>query len=202
MSGIVYCKFMNYNYIHTPITSVEHSQNPESLNLFIRIPILPSSNKINIDMVKQYENKVHSCNEPSKYCTCCAINILQKYYYSTPKPIIENIDISIHIRRGDVDEKILKRYTNNSFYKIIKFFNERYPNRNIIIFSEGIYNDFNDIKGNNISFKLNLNVTEIFHSLISAKILITAKSGFSYGTSTLNLNKIYYINLWHEPLNH
>jgi hypothetical protein len=90
-------------------------------------------------MIKQYENKVHSCSEPSKYYTRGTINILQKYYYSTPKPIIKNINIAIHIRRGDVNEKILKRYTDNNFYnKIIKFFNEQYPNHNIIIFSEEI----------------------------------------------------------------
>ena len=38
--------------------------------------------------------------------------------------------------------------------------------------------------------------------MVLAKILVTAKSSFSYCAAILNPNKIYYINFWHKSLNH
>ena len=97
--------------------------------------------------------------------------------------------------------KSAKRYTSNSYYnKIIKFLNYKYPTYNIVIFSEGSIKDFNELKGKNLSFKLNKSIEETFHSLVSAKILVTAKSSFSYSAAILNSNEIYYINFWHKPL--
>lgn len=202
MSGIVYCKFKNYNYIHTPLKSIEHNQNPKLLNKFIGIPISSSQNsKINI--MKEFEPTVHWSATPSKYYTEEAIQILKNYYYSTPKPNIENIDIAIHIRRGDVNSSCKGRYTPNSYYnEIIKFLNKKYPEYSITIFSEGIRDDFDDFVGKNLIFKLNLNIEETFHSLVSAKILVTAKSSFSYSAAILNSNTIYYIDFWHKPLKH
>ena len=95
------------------------------------------------------------------------------------------------------------RYTSNSYYnKIIKFLNNKYKTHNIVIFSEGKIEDFNELNGKNISFKLNKSIEETFHSLVSAKILVMAKSSFSYSAAILNSNKIYYINFWHKPLKH
>ena len=201
MSGIVFCKFNNYNYIHTPFKKVGHNQNSKLLNNFIGIPILLNKNNIKIDIKEKYSRKVHRCIKPSRYYTKEAIDIIKKYYYSTPKPVIDDIDIAIHIRRGDVRKGT--RFTPNSYYnKIIKFLNSKYPNYNIKIFSQGKLKNFSDIIGNNISFELNTDIQRTFHSLVSAKILVTAKSSFSYSAAILNSNEIFYINFWHQPLNH
>jgi len=207
MSGIAYSKFKNYNYIHTPLyivgasaKSSGHGASATELNDFIGIPNYPS--KCNIDITEVHSEYVHSSNNPSKYYTDSIITLLRNYYYSTSKPVIGNIDIAIHIRRGDVILEMLEaRYTSLSYYnKIIKFLNYKYPLYNIVIFSEGNIKDFNKLNGKNISFKLNKSITETFHSLVSAKILVMAKSSFSYSAAILNSNEIYYINFWHKPL--
>ena len=204
MSGIAYCKFKNYNYIHTPFKKMGHDSDIKSLNNFIGIPNLYSKNDINIDITEPYSSEVHWSNNPSKYYTNDTIVILRNYYYLTSKPVIKKVDIAIHIRRGDVDiKKHPNRYTSNSYYnKIIKFLNYKYPTYNIVIFSEGSIEQFNNLNGNNISFKLNKNIEETFHSLVSAKILVIAKSSFSYSAAILNSNEIYYINFGHKPLKH
>ena len=204
MSGIAYCKFKNYNYIHTPFKKKGHDSDIKSLNNFIGIPNLYSKNDINIDITEPYSSEVHWSNNPSKYYTNDTIVILRNYYYLTSKPVIKKVDIAIHIRRGDVDiKKHPNRYTSNSYYnKIIKFLNYKYPTYNIVIFSEGSIEQFNNLNGNNISFKLNKNIEETFHSLVSAKILVIAKSSFSYSAAILNSNEIYYINFGHKPLKH
>uniref|UniRef100_A0A6C0C5V2 Glycosyltransferase n=1 Tax=viral metagenome TaxID=1070528 RepID=A0A6C0C5V2_9ZZZZ len=198
MSGIAYSKFKNYNYIHTPIAKIGNmtSEKLESLNNFIGIPSLPNQNNIEIDITVPFSGEAIFSNKPSEYFTNDVIEILRKYYYSTSKPVIENIDIAIHIRRGDVTNGVLKdRYTPNSYYnEIIKFLNRKYPNYNITILSEGNVNDFNELNGKNISFKLNTSIAETFHSFVSAKILITAKSSFSYCAAILNSNEIYYMD--------
>lgn len=202
MSGIAYCKFRNFNYIHTPFKQIKHNGDIKSLNNFIGIPI--TNYKNNIDITEKYSREVSFSSNPSKYYTNDLISLLRSYYYNTHKPVIEKVDIAIHIRRGDVDMKTYpERYISNSSYnKIIKFLNYKYPTYNIFIFSEGSINNFNDIKGKNLSFKLNESIEETFHSFVSAKILVTAKSTFSYSAAILNSNKIYYINFRRRRLKH
>lgn len=156
MSGIAYCNFKNYNYIHTPILNIpdehKHKYDINLLNKFIGIPYVECNN-ININTKEKFSKVVHYSKNPSKFYTNDVVSTLRKYYYSTPKPKIKNIDIAIHIRRGDVTKIIKKRYLDNNYYnKIIKFLNNKYPEYNIIIFSEGNIEDFNDIYGNNIFF--------------------------------------------------
>jgi hypothetical protein len=200
MSGIAYCRFKNYNYIHTPFKRIAHNGDVKSLNNFIGIPNLHSKN--NIDIKKKYSDEVHWSNNPSKYYTNDVITLLRNYYYTTSKPVIEKVDIAIHIRRGDVTmNKHSRKYTSNSYYnKIIKFLNYKYPTYKIVIFSEGSKEDFNEFDGKNLSFRLNKSIEETFHSFVSAKILVTAKSAFSYSAAILNSNEIYYINNKHKPL--
>jgi hypothetical protein len=199
MSGIAYCKFKNYNYIHTPFKNIEQDGDVKSLNNFIGIPNQQSKN--NIDISEKFSALVHSARNPSEYYTDDLITLLRNYYYTTSKPIIEKVDIAIHIRRGDVTLKDKNRYTSNSYYnKIIKYLNYKYPTYNIVIFSEGSKDNFNELDGKNLLFRLNKSIEETFHSFVSAKILVTAKSSFSYSAAILNSKKVYYINFWHKPL--
>ena len=131
------------------------------------------------------------------------LSILRQYYYSTPKPNTKT-SIALHIRRGDVDKKTYPtRYIdNNKYKKIIRFLLKTYPDDIITIFSEGSIHDFHDLQQDRVVFQLNGTIEETFHSFVRAKVLVTAKSTFSYSAALLNENEVYYIPWWHKPLKH
>ena len=182
----------------SPFQKIAHDGNPEKLNEFIGIPY---SDVLNVDIIVKCCGEVHFSKTPDLYYNSHVLQLLQKYYYSTPKPKIIVPQIAIHIRRGDVNENNEKRYTTNNKYKeILSFLLEKYPNQTITIFSEGKIEDFHELQLERVDFKLNTTIEESFHSLVTAKILITAKSSFSYSAALLNQNIVYYIPFWHKPL--
>jgi len=198
LSGIAWAAYKNYNYVHVPFSVMEHNQNINELNKFIGIPY-SINNKSNI--VEPYSATVHWSNNPDKYYTPNVIQKIRDFYYSTDKPKIKNNDyIAIHIRRGDVTKKSPSRYTDIKYYeKIIKFLKEKYPNKKIKIFSQGNKNDFKEL-ANSCILELNKDLQYTFHSMVVAKVLVTAKSTLSYSAALLNKNTIYYINFSHKPL--
>lgn len=200
MSGIAYCNHMNYQYIHTPMKILSHDENVEQLNQFIGIP----QNNDSVDIISKCAGKVHHAKNPSIYYTPDVLQKIRNYYYSTEKPSVIVPDIAIHIRRGDVGENYKKRFTSNKEYvELIDKLTKLYPDYKITIFSEGNEDNFKELKRENVSFCLNINITETFHSLVKAKILIISKSSFSYSAALLNENLVYYIfPFWHKKLNH
>ena len=200
LSGIAWADYKNYNYLHIPFSRISHAQNKNELNKFIGIPY---SKNIKSDIIQKYSNEVHFSNNPDKYYTPIVLQKIRNFYYSTDKPKIKNNDyIAIHIRRGDVSNKKNKnRYTDINYYqKIIKFLKEKYPNKKIKIFSQGNKNDFKEL-ANSCILELNKDLQYTFHSMVVAKVLVTAKSSLSYSAALLNKNTIYYLNFWHKPLN-
>ena len=55
ISGIAYCKYKNYNYVHTPLKNVSHGGDKDTLNKFIGIPNLNSKNDIKIDITSIFK---------------------------------------------------------------------------------------------------------------------------------------------------
>ena len=71
------------------------------------------------------------------------------------------------------------------------------------IYSQGEVADFNDFLCiPNIFLHINGDVFETFVDLVSADILITSFSSFSYTAALLNENTVYYHRFWHSPLKH
>jgi len=137
------------------------------------------------------------------YYTDEVLKLLRTAYYSTEKPTCEPIDIAIHIRRGDVKKENGLRYTENSLYReLIQGLKCKYPSDRITIVSEGAYEDFKELELDESCYKLNQPVWEAFHSLVTAKVLVTARSSFSYAAAILNEQTIYYMEFWHAPLRH
>lgn len=207
MSGIAYCLHTKSVYVHRPMSFIEHNGDVALLNKFIGIPSDSKITTIQKDKIikKPFIREVHYSKYPSKYYNPTTIQILRNYYYSTPKPI-DNVEIAIHIRRGDVSQKNASRYTsNNEYKKIIDFLVKKYPQYNITIFSQGNIEDFEDLQNIDkkpISFRLNESIEKTFNAFVSAKVLVCAKSSFSYSAAILNPNVVYYLNFWHKPLNH
>ena len=122
LSGIAFCKYKNYVYVHSPFTQIEHNVDIRKANEFIGITnVEPVPQNCNI-IKEPYSSVVHWCSTPSLYYTDQVLEYIRNCYFSTPKPHIADIDIAIHIRRGDVSNVRNKdRYTDNSFYaNIIK----------------------------------------------------------------------------------
>ena len=207
MSGIAYCKYKNYNYVHTPINIIGRWNKVDIKKINDMIGLKESNDKI--DIKELYSKEVLFSENPDLYYTKEVISFIKSKYYLNNN-IDNNIDnninnIVIHIRRGDVSSKNhIERFTsNNEYLKIIIFLRNIYYNEKIIIYSEGKIADFNELlEQKNIEFHLNKSVQETFNGLVSAKILVTAKSAFSYAAALLNSNTIYYMNYMHKPLKH
>lgn len=199
MSGIAICEYKKYKYIHTPITTIDHGVNVSEINNFIGL----KEDKEAANITEKYSAEVHFSPTPSIYYTDKFLRIIRSHYYSVEKPNID-IDIAIHIRRGDVNiENHPSRYTiNSSYVKYIDQLKKRYPTYAIKVFSQGVLDDFNDLGLGPECFALNENITTTFHSLVRAKVLVMAKSSLSYSAALLNENTIYYQPFWHKKLKH
>lgn len=208
MSGIAFCEYNGNTYFHTPFCEVAHEVGREDeLNKFIGINnddiLISEEDMKNIEVQKECKF-IHLCKNPSLYYNEEVIKKIKDFYYSTEKPKIGNIDIAIHIRRGDVSEyNHTERHTSNAYYKkIIELLKKKHPSYNITIFSQGKIDDFKELELEDSQFNLNVDIKETFHSLVSAKVLVTSKSSFSYAAAILNENVIYYENFWHKPFEH
>ena len=204
MSGIAYCSYKNYVYVHTPIRKLEHNTDVKKANEFIGINTQLNNSKSKIEKIV-YSPEVHWSISPSIYYTDKVLEYIRNCYYTTKKPDIGLIDIAIHIRRGDVSNKKNKeRYIDNTYYKeIVKNLKIQYPTYTITIFSQGTYEDFNDLCLEKSCFKLDTDIFETFHSLVSSKVLILSYSSFSYSAGLINQNTVYhYDSFWHKKLDH
>lgn len=209
MSGIALCEFEKYKYFHTPFVSIQHlhSDEIEKMNEFIGIKneiyddVTLQKIQENLRVVMEFEDAHYHCKNPSIYYSDKVLKQIRFWYFSTEKPKFDNVDIAIHIRRGDVHSGWAERYTdNNEYKKIIQSLKLKYPAYKITIVSEGNIEDFKDFELEDSCFLLNGDVTVAFHTMVTAKVLVMSKSSFSYTPAILNSNTIYYMKFWHNPL--
>jgi hypothetical protein len=193
LSGIVYCKYKNYVYIHTPFIFIDLCLDVAKANNFIGIKQNFELYDNNCELIEK-KGEIEVIKTPSIYFTNDVLEYIRGCYFKAEKPVIGPIDIAIHIRRGDVSkEENSERYTDNSFYvEIIKKLKVKYPTYTITIFSEGKYEDFNDLGLEENCLKLNVDIFETFHSLVCSKVLIQSLSTFSYCAGIINENIVYY----------
>lgn len=203
MSGIAFCHAKNYLYKHTPIQCVDHDGNPEQLNAFMGVKSDSGADECGTLISEPYIDEVHWHKYPNRYYTKEVLKKIRDSYHSTPKPPKCDYDVAIHIRRGDVDSETKDRYTPNNYYrKFLAYLKRQYRDFTFCIYSEGSREDFSDLESSNLFFHLNGGIEETFHQLVTAKILVTAKSSFSYAAGILSTGTIYYTSFWHKPLNH
>jgi len=203
MTGIAYCEYAGLEYVHTPFSEMviyQSNLHVDQINTFVGIP----AGK-NFEHVERSEviSMLIFGSEDKGYFTDNVKKKIRDYYYSTPKPDIPSVDIAIHIRRGDVDSSNFERFTSNVTYqRIIAMLRQENPDYRIHIYSEGNLDDFLDLNGDGIEFHLNEDILITFHSMVKAKILVVARSAFSYAAGILNENEhIYYFNNFtHKPL--
>ena len=133
----------------------------------------------------------------------------QKYAQSSGKPELyfdpSKINVAIHIRRGEISKENSKRYTSNHFVsniikKISTVLND-YGHKPIFhIYSQGDDADFSEIAQDSIFFHLNECQFTTFHHMVSADVLVMARSSFSYSAALFSKGIIFYLPFWHRPL--
>jgi hypothetical protein len=202
MSGIAFCESEGFTYFHTPLNIKEHNVNKENLDEFIGIK--NSSKKIPINMIRTQQcNEVHDNSRPSIYYTENVIKKIRDCYYSSSKPEVKCLDVALHIRRGDVNGSSPERFTAfDTILKYLPLLKKKYPSYKITVVSEGLIEDFKPLEPYCDDFFLNGEIRTAFHTLVKAKVLVMAKSSFSYTAAILNENIVYYESFWHSSLDH
>lgn len=198
----IYCRINDYLYHHSNFEQVDKRMNPElnnvsnkdytnEINNFIGMQsdiTDISNNKININ---SWQFGLKKSDFKEEY-----LDELKKMYNSTPKPQPIECDIAIHIRRGDVSEtKSHQRFQTIDYYKNIldRILKDFKTTPKIVVFSQGELEDFKELQGyDNITFMLNTDILESFHTMVSAPIFIMGYSALSCCVALLSNNKIYY----------
>jgi len=148
---------------------------------------------------REYVKEVHYCKRPSLYYTPEVRSKIRGYYYLTPKPASCEYDIVVNIRRNDVVPDLAERYTPNSFYeKLIPELRKQYPDYSICVVTDASLEEVQDV-AQDVSF-WGGDACAAFHMMVTAKVLVTAKSSFSYSAALLSEGVVYYIPFWHQPL--
>ena len=119
----------------------------------------------------------------------------------------KQLQLCVHIRRGDVDAINTNsfRYSSNTHIlknvvKVLEFFKKYNIDCKVYIYSQGEEKDFLEFKELNATFCLNEDEFTTFDDLVNADILVTAKSSFSYVAGLLNKGIVFYEPFWHQPL--
>lgn len=133
------------------------------------------------------------------------IELLRNRFFSSKKePIVyfenNNINVAVHIRRGDVSPQA---NPDEYFLSIIGIIRKRFPNSVFHIFSEGTEKQFIKFVSKDIRLHLNEDIQMTFNALVAADVLVTSKSCFSYSAAILSKGIIYNCpKFWYPKLNH
>jgi hypothetical protein len=134
-------------------------------------------------------------------------------YCSTPKPELpgwnrEVLNISVHLRRGEIIKggRFGDRYieADQAAAKVMRAL-ETWPNtdrrpRVLHIHSEGKPADFEPFLKLGAVLHLDDDAFTTFHHLVSADVLFTTKSSFSYLAAILSKGTCFYEPFWHPPV--
>lgn len=117
----------------------------------------------------------------------------------------EKLNIAVHIRRGDVSEKLPYKFRTNTFYyqavmDILSFHKEiPMDDIQIYIFSEGEIEDYPEFMDlNNVTFCLDMDSKKTFMHLVNADILVVAPSWFSANAAAINRRELYCSDEYHK----
>jgi len=133
----------------------------------------------------------------------------QKYAESAEKPDLyfdqSKINVAIHIRRGDVTQEDSKRYTSNRFVlSITKGISSTLKDLGeepvFHIYSQGDEEKFVSLVEDGTVFHLNECPFTTFHHMVSADVLVMAKSSFSCSAALFSNGIKIYLPFWHKPL--
>jgi hypothetical protein len=234
LSILLFAKKFHLIYVHTPIKNIEHYKGNrdewslrweeffslgnneiqinelESSNVqraFVKFPFLLNKKKDKLYLVSNCHSYTDTC--PADFSLI--VDDLRKKY-NLKKPPLKRIktmqlQLCVHIRRGDVDAININsfRYSSNrdilkNIVKILEFYEKHNIPCKVYIYSQGEEKDFLEFKELNATLCLNKDEFKTFDHLVNADILVMAKSSFSYVAGLLNKGIVFYEPFWHKPL--
>jgi hypothetical protein len=168
-------------------------------------------------------NKYFDENSPDLYDS--VRDEFRKKYFMTKKPKLvfdENVtNIAVHIRRGDLmtvhPKTRRRRFTSDEYFISVmtKLNEELSGNCKFYIYTQTpkIKGEtqrqnnktdgdlFANYRNSNMNIELIIDGCPFsdFHHLISADVLITSKSSFSFVPELFSTNRVVYNRFWHEP---
>lgn len=204
--GFALCKKYGWDFRFKPYTQIHHYDNVIKCIDFIGFKKYkpPDKKSINIPYTQQLYGSIYE-----ELFNDEIINEIRQNYFLNEKPENPyNNYVAIHIRRGDVNiVDHPDRWIDNNFYlTYIQKIKNKYPDKKIIICSQGNINDFKVIQNLNtdLIFDLIDDPLRHFNILVNANVLVPCLSSFSFIAGLLNknivLNDVYkQFKFWHKP---
>lgn len=216
MSAIAFAAHYKKTYVHQPFCKLAHNyeNNPDfhnEMELFANIgkgfPTMEGLDSKNVFSAKGYSLYVNK--KIDSFYNKDVLALFKINYYSTPKNEIPYFDkgrvnVAVHIRRGDVLDMNLQGMLNSDehYLAAMKKIRKLYPSAKFFIYSEGKEEQFARFKLNDVELHLNEDIKDTFHALVTADILVTSKSTFSYTAALLSDGVIFYTPYGNPKLSH
>jgi hypothetical protein len=190
----------------------------------VRLPLFDELKESEVELQQQiiasYSNKkvVFVAEQDQFYCDQFGVieAIVEKFHTAPARKEdqlifdTESFNIAVHVRRGDIvvgqenkNENLLMRWQGNDYFvkvlaNVLISLETTKPIA-IYLFSQGAAKDFSEFEQfPNLNFCLQMNAQDSFLHMVSADLLITSKSSFSYKPALLNKNiKVCPKDFWH-----
>jgi hypothetical protein len=237
MSTILFAHDLGLTYVHTPFGQIAHNTDNDSdweykwekfLNLGKGEVFIDDVAKSGVEVIDLSELSKLSLYKPDTLYTVSQCHKYANFFpdrYSTLTDTFkakylasdkisynlntssEEINVAVHIRRGDINSSGLNsiRYTDNEFiskiiYQIIENLSQLGLNACVNIYSQGKKENFGKLQNLNVNFHLDQCVFTTFNSLVKADILVMSKSTLSYTAALLSEGIKIYDPFYHKPL--
>jgi hypothetical protein len=213
INTIIYCMENNINYLYSPLKNVEHNyeNDPNYINKLENLMNLKENVKNRDDttieikfgstVLIEFEKSIDRyCNSETMKC------IKECFWRNKERDFFKNgkMNISVHIRRennADKGQCGARGTTPNEYYiRIMNEIRAKYNGNQLQfhIYSQGIEEDFEILKRENVEFHLNEEITTTFIGMVAADILVISPSSLSYVAGLLSDGIVYYKPFWHS----
>lgn len=238
IAGYWFARQFGLNFAHTPFSSPKWEvllglgENEKSVQELvakegyrtIRLPLFDEQNPAEVDRVQRIiasygDSKVIFVAEQDQFYRdqFGVIEDLQRKFHSAPARQSDtlsfsrdNLNIAIHIRRGDIvigqengNANLQMRWQDNSYFlkvltNVVDAIQTDRPIA-IYVFSQGVREDYEEFAAfPNVHFCLDMGPQDSFLHMAKADLLITSKSSFSYKPALLNRGiKVCPRDFWH-----
>ena len=190
------------------------------LSKFLNLP-LPQKSPDSFDNLRKIEEQDYSRRvypDVNDLIDDLFINRLHGLYYSQQQVKREpNLQVAVHIRRGDVKSDNSMRFVPQEYYlEKIQKIREMDPQAEIRVFTEATYSltkdeskivkekdqeDFSKFRDLGCKMMIDTDIQEAWQYMIHADVFLMAKSSFSWVPALYNRNFVVYYPAWYQKIN-